>query len=65
MFENYDDVLTTEEVMQILDVGQNTVYKLLNSGKLKGFKIGSVWKIPKISLEKFILLGVREGYLGK
>ena len=35
MFENSYDVLTTYEVMDYLNIGKNSLYKLLNSGKLK------------------------------
>lgn len=54
MFENSYDVLTTYEVMDYLNIGKNSLYKLLNSGKLKGFRIGKTWKIPRKALEKYI-----------
>jgi len=47
MFTEYDDILTAEEVMEMLYVGKNTVYALLKIGELKGFRIGRTWKIPK------------------
>lgn len=47
MFEKYDDVLTVTDVAEILFVGRNTVYDLLNSGHLKGFRIGKSWRVPK------------------
>lgn len=31
-------VLTAREAMEILGVGRNTIYRLLGSGKLKGFR---------------------------
>ena len=55
MFDNYDDILTVAEVMDILYVGKNTVYRLLNEGELKGFRIGRTWKIPRDSLTSFIM----------
>lgn len=55
MFEQYDDVLTPEDVSNALKIGMNTVYKLLNEGKLKGFRIGTrSWHIPKSSLVEYI-----------
>ena len=54
MFENSYDVLTTYEVMDYLNIGKNSLYKLLNSGKLKGFRIGKTWKIPRKAIEKYI-----------
>ena len=55
MFSNYDDVLTVTDVAELLYVGRNTVYELLNSGLLKGFRIGKSWRIPKTYLEDYII----------
>ena len=33
-------VLTPAEVMEVLGIGKNSIYTLLNSGKLRGFRIG-------------------------
>ena len=54
MFSEYDDLLTAEEACALLKVGHNAIYVLLNSGKLKGFRVGRVWKIPKAALEEYI-----------
>lgn len=55
MFEQYPDILTVEEVCEALRMGYNAVYEILNSGKLKAFKNGRVWRIPRDSLKEFIL----------
>jgi excisionase family DNA binding protein len=55
MFEQYPDILTVEEACDALRMGYNAVYDLLNEGKLKAYKNGRVWRIPKKSLEKYIL----------
>ena len=54
MFNDDYEILTIDEVMDYLNTGRNSVYKLLISGKLKGFRIGRVWKIPNNSLDKYI-----------
>ena len=55
MFEEYGDLLTPEECIEILQVGKNQVYSLLISGEIKAFKIGArKWKIPKESLILYI-----------
>ena len=33
----------------------NAVYELLNSGKLKAYKNGRVWRIPREALKEYIL----------
>ena len=54
MFNEYEDILTVPEVSELLCVGKNRVYSLLESGQLKGFRIGRIWKIPKESVELYV-----------
>lgn len=54
MFENYDDVLTVEEACEALKIGFNAIYGLLNIGKLRGYRNGRVWRIPKAALVEYI-----------
>lgn len=58
MFENYDDVIGIEDLMEVLDIGRSNAYKLLKSGELKSFKIGKVYKIPKKCIEDYIFTKV-------
>ena len=48
-------VLSVSEVAEYLGVGKNRVYELLNTGKLKEFRMGSTWKISRLALENYIL----------
>ena len=53
--ENYEQsLITVEELCEILMIGKNAAYHLLKSGKIKCFRIGRIWKIPKESLDKYI-----------
>lgn len=45
--------LTPQEVMALLCIGKNTVYKLLDSGELKGFRIGKQWRVARDELVRF------------
>jgi excisionase family DNA binding protein len=54
MLEEYPDILTVEEACEALRVGYNAMYELLNSGKVKAYRNGRVWRIPKASLVEFI-----------
>ena len=52
MFEEYGDMLSIDDVMEMLGIGRNSVYELLNSGELKGFRIkgkGTVNSFAQIS----------------
>lgn len=55
MFEQYPDILSVEEACEALRVGYNAMYELLNSGKVKAYKNGRVWRIPKEALKEYIL----------
>ena len=48
------EILTREEVMEILKIGRSTFYKLLQTGQLKGFKEGNRYKVPVESVEKYV-----------
>lgn len=56
MFEEYNDLITLEEMQQLLGIGKNTAYKLVKEHKIKCFRIGKLWKIPKRSIEEYILI---------
>lgn len=45
--------LTPQELMELLCIGKNTVYKLLASGELKGFHVGKQWRVPREALIHF------------
>ena len=53
--ERFPTILTPLDVMDILNIGKNTVYHLLNSGKLRGIRIGRRWKITADALEEFMM----------
>ena len=55
MFGEYPDILTAEEACEALRLGYNALYALLNSGKLKGYRNGRTWRIPKAALTEYIL----------
>lgn len=51
--ESISEYLTPREVMDLLYIGKNTLYKLLGSGELKGFRIGRQWRVAKHELKKY------------
>lgn len=55
MFEQYDDILTVEEISKILKIGMTQAYRLVRSGNLKGYKEGKDWKIPKQALNEYVI----------
>ena len=56
MYESFsEEILTVEEFAELLYIGRNTAYKILNSGEIRAFKIGKSWKIPKDAVSEYIL----------
>lgn len=62
MFSEYNDLLTVSDICEILYIGKNRVYELLNTGLLKGFRVGKTWRVTKKSLEVYILQRCRAEY---
>ncbi len=54
LVEQLPVLLTPKDVMDILGVGKNTLYRLLASGELVGFRIGKSWRIPEKNLRDFM-----------
>ena len=51
--EPISEYLTPKEVMDLLYIGKNTLYGLLGSGELKGFRVGMQWRITKGALQEY------------
>lgn len=54
MLESYPDILTTEEVCEILRVKPLTVYEYIKSGRLPAIRIGKRYRIEKSKLIEFL-----------
>ena len=44
---HYPDVLTVEEVKEILQIGRRSTYRLIEANEIHHFKIGTKIRIPK------------------
>lgn len=49
-----NEIVTVEEMMELLNIGKNTAYRLLADGEIKAFRIGRLWKIPRKSVYEYI-----------
>ena len=54
MFTEYNDVVTVEEVMEMLHLGRVTVYNLLKTDKIHTLRVGKKYVIPKKSVIDFL-----------
>ena len=58
MLRRYKDILSVKELCEILHIGKNTAYHLLQSGEIPSVRIGKVYKIPKQAVEKYLKNGL-------
>lgn len=54
MLEEYNDVLVIEDIMDILKIGRNSAYKLINSGEIKSLRVGRNIRISKVFLLDYL-----------
>lgn len=53
--EEYHDMVTPEELCEMLSIGKNTAYALLTTGQIHAFKIGRIWKIPRDAVSEYVM----------
>ena len=54
LFNEYGDILSVEDVMEILGIGKNAAYELFRSGEIKCFRLKNRWKVPKQAIIDYI-----------
>ncbi|MBK0075561.1 helix-turn-helix domain-containing protein [Bacillus sp. S56] len=59
MLDAYDDLVPVEDLMEMLDIGRNKAYELLQSRQIKSFKIGKSYRIPKMCIQNYVLAKVQ------
>ena len=58
--EDYDgtlelnEYLTPREVMELLAIGKNTFYKMVQSGQLPAFRVWKQWRVKRTALEQLL-----------
>lgn len=60
MANEVSDLLTVDDLCEKLQISRNTAYQLLESGDVKGFKVGRNWRIPNISISSYIVNQIRK-----
>ena len=54
IFKDYPDVVSVEQLMEMLQIGQVLAYKLVKSGEIKSRKVGREYKIPKVNVIAYL-----------
>lgn len=52
--DDYGDILTPDDVHDILGIGYNKTYELLRAGTIRNFRIGRCRRIPKTCLVEYM-----------
>ncbi len=53
--ENYNDMISLDDLCEMLSIGKNTAYRLLKTNQIKAFKIGRIWKIPRDAVSQYVI----------
>ena len=51
---DYNDILTLDDLQDILHIGKNKAYELCRTGSIKAFRVDREWRILKKYIEDFI-----------
>ncbi len=54
MLEKYNDVMTIEELREVLHIGRRLAYSLVKEGIIPSRKIGRIYRIPKSAIIKYL-----------
>jgi excisionase family DNA binding protein len=49
-----EELLTLEELAKYLKISKHTLYKMLEKGKVPGFKIANQWRFKKSDIDRWI-----------
>jgi excisionase family DNA binding protein len=49
-----DDLMTTRQLQELLHVDRITIYRMLEDGRLPGFKVGGQWRFPRREVENWL-----------
>ena len=49
-----DDLMTTRQLQELLHVDRITIYRMLEDGRLPGFKVGGQWRFPRHEIDDWL-----------
>lgn len=50
-----DELMTTRELQELLQVDRTTIYNMLSEGRLPGFKVGGHWRFSRQEIEAWLI----------
>lgn len=55
MYDDYNEIITVSQLAELLQVGMNTAYKLVNSGEIVSFKVQNAYRIQRSAVTDYII----------
>lgn len=55
MFSQYPDIVNVSQLQKMLDISRHLAYDLIREGHLAGFRIGNAYRVPKVSVIRYII----------
>jgi excisionase family DNA binding protein len=49
-----NDLMTTKQLLELLQLDRTTVYRMLSDGRLPGFKVGGQWRFSRQKIETWL-----------
>lgn len=54
IFKDYPDIVSLEQLQEMLQIGRSKAYSLLKNGEIKSKKVGRIYKIAKVNVIKYL-----------
>lgn len=54
MLDELDTLLTTRQLQRLLQVDRITIYRMLQDGRLEGFKVGGQWRFSRQAIDRWL-----------
>lgn len=55
MFPQYLDIVNASQLQKMLGISRHLAYDLIREGRFAGFWIGNAYRVPKISVIRYIM----------
>ena len=55
MYDDYNEIMTVGQLAELLQIGMNTAYKLVNSGEIESFRIHNGYRIQRSAVTDYII----------
>lgn len=55
MYDDYNEILTIPQLAELLQIGMNTAYSLVNSGEIESFRVKNSHRIQRNAVTEYII----------